>query len=172
MALGFTGIVATRHSTAHVIDARYHLVPTLLILTASGAQGLIEWVQERLPNKERLIALCIGGLVVASSSLTMASAWLRTTMNQEYDFVREYLPAIPNGCAIVAYEPDFDLGLRAPFHLSANLGLEHHWILKRSFMPADVAGHECALMQILRVAQPCRCFGGQKGQDGMCAMEG
>ena len=92
MALGFTGIVATRHlGTTHVIDARYHLsaLPFYLILTASGTQGLIEWVQQRLPSKARLVAFCIGGLVAASSSMTMASASLRTTMNQEYEFVRD-----------------------------------------------------------------------------------
>lgn len=135
MALGFTFVVATRDlGNSHVIDARYHLaaLPFYLIFVSSGAVWVGEAITRPLRGRaSQVISILLLVALAASAGLAAKVATLRTTMNLEYQFVREHLALVPVPCRIIAFEPDYDLGLRAPFHTSVQSGLAHHWDLVR-----------------------------------------
>jgi hypothetical protein len=173
MALGFTAVVATRElGESHVIDARYHLsaLPFYLLLSASGAATVGRWLDQRLNKGAGWVTLASVLLMSAGAFTAMPSAAMRTTMNQEYDFVRHHLPSVPEACTIVAYEPDFDLGLRAPFHLSPTLGLDHEWLLTRERPRERLATDTCMVYyHTASCSTVTDVLHDQRGQADLCA---
>jgi hypothetical protein len=78
------------------------------------------------------------------------------------------LKQVPDGCTVIAYDPDFDLGFRAPGHLSVTLGRTHVWHMGVE-VPEEVMRRRCVVY-----AQMSSCLiqtdvpADAVGQEGMC----
>lgn len=136
--LGFAGLglaallVGAPVHDGQLLNARYHLpaLPLLLALTASGVHVLLTGEVGRRGGRPlaRWVAPAAALATAALAGLPMAGVVRDTTMNAEYRFLRETLPAVPDDCTIVYYYPDGDHGLRPQPALSRSVGRRHRWL--------------------------------------------
>ncbi|MBM4386380.1 MAG: glycosyltransferase family 39 protein [Deltaproteobacteria bacterium] len=100
-------------------NARYHLaavIPVSLII-AAGAQALIELpaMNKRALAGKILATLAVSAIAV-SSALRIKETSSPSTVDYEFNFIKDSMKLLPGGCVIYYNYPfdSFDLGLRPP----------------------------------------------------------
>ncbi len=94
--------------------ARHQLrvLPWMALLIGLGVEGLVdravEWTrQDARASLAVLAALGVAGL----TATTLPDAYSRFTLAEEYAFIRQHLPEVPDGCTVVTEREVTDRGL-------------------------------------------------------------